>query len=126
MNRRTALLQKLVHLLAAFAILMKALAKLEHPEGSWPVIMLFLAATITIVLITVFHERLHRHERLLDASVYAIESVVMAIVAWLYFHEGARWLPYAFVIASVGFAIAFVVRLTRSPREAGDPGHALH
>lgn len=117
MNRRAALLQKFVHLLAAFTILMKALAKLEHPEGSWPLIMLFLAATITIVVITVFHERLHRHERLLDASVYAIESVVMAIVGWLYFHEGARWLPYPFVIASLGFAIACVVRLGQeSPR----------
>jgi drug/metabolite transporter (DMT)-like permease len=120
MNRRAALLQKFVHLLAAFTILMKALAKLDHPDGYWPVIALFLIATIYIVLITVFHERLHRHVRLLDASVYAIECVVMGIVAWLSFHEGARWLPYVFSIASAGFAIAFVMRLVRRPRGAAD------
>jgi len=58
MTRRAALLQKFVHFLTAFTILMKALAKLEHPEGYTAVITLFLAASIYIVVITLLHDRL--------------------------------------------------------------------
>jgi hypothetical protein len=115
-NRRQQLLQKLVHFLTAFTILMKALSKLEHPEGYWPVITLFLLAAIYIVIITLLHERLHHHAARIDASVYAIECVVMIIIATLTFREGARFFPYLYVVSAIGFAIAFVMRLVRGGR----------
>lgn len=111
--RAKTILPKLVHFLTAFGIFIKALVKLEHPEGYWPVIGLFFASSAYILTITLLHSRLHRHERRLDASVYAIECVVMAIVAGIYFKEGARLLPYVFAFASLGFGIATVVRLTK-------------
>jgi hypothetical protein len=122
-GRRAALLAKLVHFLTAFTILLKALAKLEHPQGYWPVIVLFLLASIYIVVTTLLHARLHRHAARIDASVYAIEAVVMGIVAWLSFREGAQWFPYLYVVAAVGFAVSFVVRLVKGDRHAG--GHPL-
>ena len=115
-------LPKLVHFLTAFTIAMKGVAKLEHPEGYWPVIVLFFAASAYIVAITLLHERLHRHERLIDASVTAIECVLMAIVSAMYFKEGARWLPYAFAFASLCFAVATIVRLVK--KHAVPPHHA--
>lgn len=111
--RAKTILPKLVHFLTAFGILMKGVAKLEHPEGYWPVIVLFFVASAYIVIITLLHGRLHRHARLIDASVTAIECVLTAIVAVIYFKEGARLLPYVFAIASFGFGVATVVRLTK-------------
>jgi hypothetical protein len=111
--RAKALLPKLVHFLTAFGILMKGIAKLEHPEGYLPVILLFFAASAYIAIITLLHGRLHRHERVLDASVYAIECLLMAIVAGIYSKEGARLLPYVFAFASLGFGVATIVRLVK-------------
>lgn len=112
-GRRAALLQKFVHFLTAFTLLMKALSKLDHPEGKGAVIAFFLAAAIYIVAITLLHDHLHAHARILEASVYAIESVGTGIVAYLYSAEGKRGLPWVFAAAAVGFAIACVIRLTR-------------
>ena len=126
MNRRQQLLQNFVHLLTAFTILLKALAKLEHPEGYGPVITLFLLASIYIVIITLLHERLHRHAARLDASVYAIECVVMTIIATLTFREGARFFPYLYVVSAIGFAIAFVMRLVRGSRRETATPHDVH
>lgn len=117
-KQRATILQKLVHFLTAFSVVMKAIAKMEHPQGYWPVIVFFLLTGIYIVVITLLHDRLHAHTRLLDATVYALESVVTATVAYLYFAEGARGLPWVFAIASIGFAIATVVRLVKRPKEA--------
>ena len=113
MRKRAEFLQKLVHYLTAFTILMKALTKLEHPEGYWPLIILLFAASAYIVVITLLHDRLHHHVRRLDASVFAIECAVMAIVSWLFFGEGKTALASVYALASVGFAVALVVRLTR-------------
>ncbi len=121
MTRRAALLAKFVHFLTALTILLKALVKLEHPEGYWPVIVLFLVSSIYIVVMTLLHARLHRHAALIDASVYGIETVVTAIVAWVSFREGAQSFPYLYVAASIGFAVALVVRLVKGDRPAG--GH---
>ncbi len=119
MNRRRELLQKLVHMLTAFTITMKAVVKLEHPAGYWPVIVLFCAAAIYIVVITILHERLHHRARMVDASVYAIEFVVMAAIAALTFREGARCLPYLYIVSAVGFAVAFALRLKRDDHPDG-------
>ncbi|MDQ3283908.1 MAG: hypothetical protein M3Q69_21095 [Acidobacteriota bacterium] len=116
MKKPPAALQKAVHFLTAFTIALKGFAKLEHAHDYWPVIALFFAAAIYIVTITVLHDRLHHHVRLLTASVYAIECGVTAIVALLYAHEGKRFLHYALAFAAAMFAVALIVHLTRTPR----------
>ena len=113
---------KVVHFLTAFALLMKGIAKLEHPHGVWPVIVFFFAASAWIVVITLLHDRLHHHARLLTASVYAIECVATAIVALLYFREGKHALPFVYAAASIGFAVALAVHLTRT-RGGGNAAH---
>ena len=113
MKKRAEVLQKLVHYLTAFTIFLKALTKLEHPEGYWPLIILLFAASAYIVVVTLLHARLHHHARRIDASVYGIECAVMAIVAWLFFGEGKTALASVYSLASIGFAVALVVRLTR-------------
>ena len=114
--RLKAILPKFVHFLTAFTILMKGLIKLEHPHGYEPVIMLFFAAAAAIVIVTLLHDRLHHHQRYVDAGVTAVECVVMGLVAFLSFREGARFLPYGFAFASLGFGVATMVRLVKAPR----------
>lgn len=114
--RLKTILPKVVHYLTAFTILLKAVAKLEHPEGYWPVIILFTASAAAIVVVTVLHDRLHHHQRYIDAGVMATECVLMIVAAVLGFKEGGRYYPYGFVIASLFFAVATVVRLVKKPR----------
>lgn len=110
------LLPKIVHLLTALTVLMKGLAKLEHPDGYWAVIIFFFASAAYIATIAVFHDRLHHHERLLTASVYAIEIAVTSCVAWVYAHEGKKGLPWGFGLAAVLFGVALVVHLVKTRR----------
>jgi len=117
-SRRAAILTKVAHFLTAFTVFTKGLAKLEHPHGYELIIGFLFASAAFIVAITIFHERLHRHVKLLDASVYAIECVIMSIVTWLYASEGKHFLPYVTGAAAAMFAIALVVRLLTPPHSA--------
>ncbi|HYH08852.1 MAG TPA: hypothetical protein VEK11_17495 [Thermoanaerobaculia bacterium] len=115
---RAARLQKLVHFLTAFTMILKGVSKLDHPEGYWPLILFFFATGIYIAAITLMHERLHTHTRLLDATVYALESVATGAIAWLYALEKTQGLQYVFGLASLLFAIVCAVRLfRRSPQD---------
>lgn len=113
LNRRQALFQKFVHFLTALTLLLKAIGKMEHPHGYEAIIAFFLLAAIYIVAITLLHDRLHAHLRLLEASVYGIESIATGIVAWLYLQEGKHYLQWLMAFASVMFIVALVVRLGR-------------
>jgi hypothetical protein len=80
---------------------------------------------VWILAITLLHDRLHAHARLLTASVYAIESIATAIVAALYFAEGKRFLPWVTALGSLGFAIALIVHLTQTRRGNGPHGEGV-
>jgi hypothetical protein len=114
MTRRAALLQKLVHFLTALTLVLKAIAKMEHPHGYAPVITFFLLSAIYIVVITLLHDRLHAHLRLLQASVYAIECVATGIVAWLFVQEGKHGLQWVMGFASLMFLVALIIHLVKT------------
>jgi hypothetical protein len=112
-HERSATLQKFVHFMTALTMIMKGITKLEHPTGYWPIIIFFFATGLYITTITLLHDRLHAHMKLLDATVLALESMATGLVAWLFLVEGTRYLHYFFAFASVMFAIACAVRLLR-------------
>lgn len=114
MKRRAAVLQKLVHFLTALTLLLKGVAKMEHPEGYWPAILFFFASAAYVAAIAALHDRLHHHARSLTASVYAIECTAMALLAWVYAHEGKKGLPWAAGVASAMFLVALVVHLVKT------------
>lgn len=120
-NRRAAVLQKVVHVLTALVLTLKAISKLEHAAHDWPVIVFFFVSAAWILAITILHDHLHAHARMLTASVYAIESVATAIVAGLYFAEGKRGLPWVTAVGALGFAIALIVHLRK--RRSGATTH---
>ncbi len=122
-TERKAILHKVGHLLVALTVLLKGLAKMEHPEGYWPLILFLFAGGAYIALITVFHDRLHRHGKFLDASIYAIECLVMASVTYLYVKEGRHALQYVTGLAALAFAVTTVVRLVKAKPHAEAEGH---
>jgi hypothetical protein len=118
-ERRRALLAKFVHFMTALTILLKAMSKLEQGGGVYTPLVLFLfASTAYIVFMTLMHDRLHAHSHLIDASVYAIECVVLSIVTYLFWQEGKTSLATVSAIAPIGFAIALVVRLAKGRAHA--------
>ena len=117
-SRRAAVLQKIVHFLTALVLTLKAVSKMEHAAHDWPTILFFLASAAWILGITILHDRLHSHVRMLTASVYAIECIATAIVAVHYFAEGKRALPWVTTLGSLGFAIALVVHLRKTRTDA--------
>jgi hypothetical protein len=121
MRPRSAILQKLIHFLTALTLLMKGLDKLDHPQGMWPIIFFFLASAAYIAAIAALHDRLHHHERALTASVFAIESLATATVAWVYLHEGKKFLPWLMALGSVMFLVALIVHLVKTRGNAPHP-----
>ena len=117
---RRAALQKLAHFLTAGVVVLKGFAKLEHPEGYWPLIVFLFAGGAYIAVVTLLHERLHRHMRRIEASVYAIESLVMVAMTWIFVSEGKNAIQYVTALAAFAFAIATTVRLF-PPRNADSP-----
>jgi hypothetical protein len=122
---RAAFLQNIVHLLTVLVLLLKAITKLAHPHGLWPVILFFLAAAGWILAITLLHHKLHRHTRLLTASVLALEAIATALVALLYHLEGKHALPWVTALAAVGFAIALIVHLRQTRPGNGPHGEGV-
>jgi hypothetical protein len=126
LKQRPAILQKLIHFLTALTLLLKAFDKMEHPHGYGAVITFFLVSTIYIIAVTLLHDRLHAHLRLLDASVYGIESVATGIVAWLYLQEGKHSLQWLMAFASLMFIVALIVRLVKNLPADHDHAAAAH
>lgn len=119
MSGRSVALQKFVHFMTAFVIAMKGVAKLEEPRASMPLIALFFASAIYIVITTILHDRLHHHLRWIDASVFAIEIVLTGIIAAGYFAEGKPALGGLMALAATLFGVALTVHLLRTRRREG-------
>lgn len=117
-SERMAIMRKVGHLLVALTVVLKGLAKIDHPEGYWPLIYFLFAGGAYIAIITVLHDRLHRHGKYLDASIYAIECLVMASITYIYVREGRHALQYVTGFAAIAFAVATVVRLVKEKPHA--------
>lgn len=116
-TQRAAALQKVAHFLTALVVILKGIVKLEHPEGYWPLIVFLFAGGAYIAIVTILHDRLHHHMRRIEASVYAIESLVMVAMTWIFVSEGKNAIQYVTALAALAFAIATAVRLV-PPRNA--------
>lgn len=104
-----ARLQSVAHYLAGLVILLKGVAKLDAAPSA--LAYFFVMTGAVVIIATGFHQRMHRYERLYLVSLYLVEAVVMALVAWTFASEGKKGLPIVFGVAAFLFAVAFVVML---------------
>ena len=115
-KRRREALQKFVHFLTAFVIALKGVSKLEHASKYLPFIIVFFIAALFIVLGALFHHRLAHRFRYFDAFFFAIEAIVLFLVAYLHARDGATALQYVIGASALMYLVAIVIFVMKKRR----------
>lgn len=89
------------HYLAALVLLLKAIAYLDREPVAWRFIGLCVAAALTILIVTIFHHRLHARFPRIQCVVYLVEATVCMAVAYNTYLYGKLGLPIAWGVAAV-------------------------
>lgn len=99
-------MRKIAHVLAGFVILIHAFEKFEQNEPSYPYLTI---AGIVFMLVAIFHHHIGRRFPYVDSLFLVIEAAVYAMIALEYFYAGKKWLPWAWVFATIAnLAFAFI------------------
>jgi hypothetical protein len=94
------------HFIIGFALVLKGYDKLSHH----PVIGSIILSFGIIILAYFFYVLLKKHpaERL-NNLVHWFEALASLFTAYIFFEEGAKYLPFVFLLASIGFFIAIYI-----------------
>jgi uncharacterized membrane protein YfcA len=107
MVRKNRALHSLVHFLAGFSLTLKGFNKLSH---HYTLIGSIILAMGVVILVYFFYVLFNKHpSKKLDLLVHWFEAFAALFTAYVYFTEGARYLPYVFLLAAIGFFIAIYV-----------------
>ena len=94
------------HLVVGFALTLKGLDKISHHFVLGGIILLF----GLIILVYFFYLIFKKHPlKKLDGIIHWFEAIASLFTAYVYWQEGATYLPYVFLAASIGFFIAIIV-----------------
>jgi uncharacterized membrane protein YfcA len=100
-------LHSLIHFLAGFSLTLKGYDKLSHHHM---VIGSIILAFGIIILSYFFYVLLKKHpNKKLDLIVHWFEGFAALFTAYVFFAEGAKYLPYVFLLAAIGFFISIYV-----------------
>ena len=103
---KSHLLHSMHHLLIASLLILKGFLKFSHYPVLGSIILLF----GIIILVYFFYVLSKKQTRKgLDLTVHLFEAIVSLFTAYISFQEGARFLPYVFLLAAVLFIIASYV-----------------
>ncbi|GAB4032293.1 hypothetical protein [Spirosoma gilvum] len=96
--------KQMAHVLAGVVIMIKGVDKIDHhhPATGWTLIVIGLG----VFSLTLLHHRLARHIKSFDGLVFFIEAIVLGIVSAMYFQDGKKALPFAYLIASIAYLFA--------------------
>jgi hypothetical protein len=97
--------RKIGHIVAGFIILVHAYERHDKGES----IAFHLTAGILFLLVAFLHHPLSKKFKWIDGTFYLIEAVVFFFTAYEYFHHGKKALPYAHLIAGIGYLVAAVL-----------------
>ncbi|RAW02794.1 hypothetical protein [Pseudochryseolinea flava] len=111
-TQRLHFLENVSHYLTAFVVIMKGVAKLENPD-KLAFSIFFIIVGILIALGTLFHHKFEHLIKNFKAYVFLLESIVIALVGYLYLKEGKQGLPYVCFFASLAFLISMVVHFVK-------------
>ena len=111
---RSNRLSKTVDIIAGLSLILKSISKLTHPESFWPLIAVAFGGGILILLGTVFHSRLHKRFRHLEATVSLVEGLTCALVGVASVERGAHFIQYAWFVAAFAFIGGAVIRVRKS------------
>ena len=105
--------KKWAHIIAGVVILLHGYEKLEKEESSYWIFFLF---GIIFIMLAVFHKQLAQKIRWVDVIFYGIEALMLAVIAYDYWHHGKKGLPLAYSAAAIGYIVVAIVVFQRSKR----------
>lgn len=106
-------LEKLAHYLAGVVILLKGVDKAEH-FGEHPFITLFFFVMgFFILFATAKHHYFEKRFKDFKVLMHLCEAITLAVVTWYYFHEGKKYLPYAYLAVTILYFVLAIVAFTK-------------
>jgi hypothetical protein len=106
MARRKEILHSVKHFLIGTALTLKGADKIGHHPLIGSIILLF----GLIILVYFFYLLIKKHpSEKLGHIVHWFEAIASLFTAYIFFQEGATYLPWAFLLASIGFFISIYV-----------------
>ena len=106
MAKNKHLLHSIHHLIVGLGLGLKGITKISHHPVIGGVILLFGAIIIFYFLYLQLKKQANAK---LNDLVHVFEALASLFTAYVFFKEGATYLPYVFLLASIGFFIAIYV-----------------
>ena len=107
MVQKNAFLHTVVHVLIGFSLTLKGYDKFSHHHT---IIGSIILAFGIIILFYFFYVLLKKHpSEKLNLLVHWCEALASLFTAYIYFTEGAKYLPYVFLLAALGFLISIYI-----------------
>jgi hypothetical protein len=108
---RVARFENIAHYLTAFVVFLKGLDKFDL--GKTGIGILFMTIGAFIVFGTLFHHKAEKWLRHFKAYVFLLESIVMAVVGYLYMKDGKQYIQYVCYATSVVFIVALIIYIRK-------------
>lgn len=105
-HRRNELMEMIAHLCVGLSILMKGIDKAEHHLFIGSILII---AGLLVFVFSIKHKTIEHRFGNIKYFVFGVESVVMSLIGYSYYQDGANLLPYAYFLVSVMFIAAILV-----------------
>jgi len=111
-QKRKEKLTKLTHFLAAFILLIHGYEKIEeHPKSA----SLFILCGLIFLGVAVFHARLHKKIRSVDAIFALLEGIAALTLAAEYW-QNKHYIQYIYVFVALIYITRSVLLFVNSPK----------
>ena len=102
-----SLLKYFYHPIIAFTLILKGYTKLVSHHSVIGAIILAFGIMILLYFFYVMWKK-YADEKL-SLMIHWFEAIASLLTAWIFFSEGAKYLPYMFLLAAIGFFIGIYV-----------------
>jgi phosphatidylserine synthase len=111
-NKRNEIFLTITHALTVLVVLLKGISKVNTPGKSW-IGLLFIGIALFLAFGTIYYHRFEKILKHFKAYTFCLESIVLALVGYMYVKEGKHFIQYVCFLASIMYIIALIVYLRR-------------
>ena len=113
MSKKHQVLHGIYHFLVGFVFILKGTDKISHHPFIGGLILLFGIITWTYFF---YHVWRRKEGKTLSLLVHLFEGVALLFIAYIFYTEGAKYLPYVSLVSAIGFFIGAIVMINRQRR----------
>lgn len=103
MTTKKRVLNSVKHFLLSFIFIIKGFIKLDHHSLIGSILLLF---GIIVFGFFIYSLRQREPNEKFILAAHWFEAIAALFMAYIYFTEGATYLPYVFLLAALGFFIS--------------------